>query len=210
MTLVAISQRVAVDPGTGERRDALDQRWTAFLEAVGLRPLIVPNHADTAAALLRAFEPAGAILTGGGALAAYGGDAPERDAAEAVLIQWAVRRCRPLLGVCRGMQQLLHRAGVPLERVERHVRTRHRLAFLGRTVAVNSYHDLAARNVDCRDIEVLARAEDGAVEAIRHRCLPQLGIMWHPEREIPFAAEDLALFRRHFGIAATVRVACAG
>jgi len=65
VTLVAISQRVAGDPGTGERRDALDQRWTAFLEAVGLRPLIVPNHADTAAALLRAFEPAGAILTGG-------------------------------------------------------------------------------------------------------------------------------------------------
>ncbi len=210
MTLVAITQRVVVDAAAGERRDALDQRWFSFLEAVGLRPLVMPNHADTAAALVRELEPAGVILTGGGDLAAYGGDACERDAAEAVLTQWANQRRRPVLGVCRGMQHLLHRAGVPLERVAGHVRTRHRLTLLGRAMAVNSYHDLAARAVDNRDLEVLARAEDGAVEAIRHRELPQLGIMWHPERESPFAADDIQLFRRHYGVAEAARAACAG
>ena len=33
---IAVSQRVVIDPKTGERRDALDQRWPQFLEQAGL------------------------------------------------------------------------------------------------------------------------------------------------------------------------------
>lgn len=31
-------------------------------------------------------------------------------------------------------------------------------------------------------LEVLQRAEDGVVEAFRHKTLPVWGIQWHPER----------------------------
>ena len=34
-------------------------------------------------------------------------------------------------------------------------------------------------------LEVLATAPDGTVEAVAHRTLPQVGIMWHPERAEP-------------------------
>jgi len=205
LTLVAITQRVATDPATGERRDALDQRWTGFLAASGLRPLIVPNDAGAALDLVQALAPACVILTGGGDLGAYGGDAPERDAAEAALVDWASAHDLPVLGACRGMQHLLHLGGVVLERVAAHVRTRHELTLQGKAVTVNSYHDRAALRVAGHDWDVLARAEDGAVEAVRHRGHRWLGIMWHPEREVPAAAHDIALFRAHFAVAPRAR-----
>ena len=209
LTLVAITQRVVRDAATGERRDALDQCWSFFLGAAGIRPLILPNHAAAALSLADALDPAGVILSGGGDLCAYGGDAPERDETEAALLRWAAGHDRPVLGVCRGMQHMLHRAGVPLQRAQGHVRTRHRLALHGRAVTVNSYHDLAAPDVAASEFEVLARAEDGTIEAVRHRRRAQLGIMWHPEREAPFAEHDLAMFTAHF-VPAAARAACAG
>jgi len=38
---VAITQRVELVPAYGERRDALDQRWTDFLDRCGLAPILV-------------------------------------------------------------------------------------------------------------------------------------------------------------------------
>lgn len=210
LTLVAITQRILRDPVTEERRDALDQRWTGFLAAAGLRPLILPNHAPSALELVQEVDPAGLVLSGGGDLTACGGDAAERDATEAALVAWAVARRRPVLGVCRGMQQLLHLAGAKLDRIEGHVRTRHKIAFQGRAIEVNSFHDFALRAVPDKEFVVLARDVDGTIEAVRHRRLPQIGIMWHPERETPFADHDIALFRAHVAAGAAMEAACAG
>jgi putative glutamine amidotransferase len=47
-------------------------------------------------------------------------------------------------------------------------------------------------------LRVVASAEDGSVEAVRHNTLPWVGIMWHPEREPTFRSEELALLRNMF------------
>lgn len=205
--LVALTQRVMVDPATGERRDALDRRWHGFLAEAGLRALLLPNDAQAVLALVAAVDPAGVILSGGGDLAALGGDAPERDATEKALLDWADGCRKPVIGVCRGMQQIVYRAGGRIERIDGHVRTRHRLSFCGQSVSVNSYHDFAVTDVP-GEIEVLARASDATIEAVRHRKLPRIGIMWHPERELPFAAHDLSLFRETF-LPTAAQAACA-
>ncbi len=57
MKLVAVSQRVDVKRSRGERRDALDQNWTRFLGAAGLRPLLMPNDAAAARELVAGLEP---------------------------------------------------------------------------------------------------------------------------------------------------------
>lgn len=189
-TLVAVSQRVAVDPRHGERRDALDQRWGHYLAACGLTPVPLPNHEAAARALVAGLPVAGLLLTGGNSLAEYGGDAPERDAAELAALAEARGRGLPVLGVCRGMQVLLHAFGVALRPVPGHVGT-HSLDD-GRTV--NSFHDLGA--LDAGPFHVLARAADGVVEAIRHPTERLRAIMWHPERTQPF--EDLDLFKEMF------------
>ena len=44
----------------------------------------------------------------------------------------------------------------------------------------------------------LAYSDDGEIEAIRHKTLPWEGWMWHPERNAPFAKEDLKNITRIF------------
>ncbi len=199
MKAVAITQRVSVVPAYGERRDCLDQAWIKFLAACGLLPVLLPNVTQTALALCERADIAGIVLTGGNDLAALGGDAPERDAVENTLLDFAERCGLPVLGVCRGMQVLQQRFAVPLHRVEGHVVQRQVIRIDGEPKEVNSYHHFAA--FDSRPpLDVWAVAEDGVIKAIRHSTLPIAGIMWHPERFSPFSSADVALFRRVFGV----------
>lgn len=197
MKTVAITQRVAVIPEYGERRDCLDQAWPRFMAACGLLPLPVPNVVEVALAMCENTDLAGLVLTGGNDLAALGGDAPERDATENALLDAAEARELPILAVCRGMQLIQQRCAVPLERVEGHV-TRSQLIHIdGKPTKVNSYHRFAARESRA-PLAVWAVAADGVVKAVRHASRPITGIMWHPERNTPFAADDVALFRSVF------------
>jgi N5-(cytidine 5'-diphosphoramidyl)-L-glutamine hydrolase len=200
MKKIAITQRVSVVPEYGERRDSLDQAWPRFLAACGLMPLALPNVIEVAMALCANADVTGLVLTGGNDLAALGGDAPERDAVENALLDWAERRGLPVLGVCRGMQVIQQRCAIPLRPVEGHVTRRQIICVDGEPTEVNSYHRFAA--FESRPpLDVWAVADDGVVKAIRHAARPTTGIMWHPERIDPFAAADLALFRRVFKVA---------
>jgi putative glutamine amidotransferase len=199
MKAVAITQRVSVVPAYGERRDCLDQAWTKFLAACGLLPVLLPNVTEAALALCEGADIGGLVLTGGNDLAALGGDAPERDAVENALLDLAERRRLPVLGVCRGMQVIQQRYGIPLRRVEGHVAQRQVIQIEGERKEVNSFHHFAA--FDSRPpLEVWAVADDGVVKAIRHSAEPIMGIMWHPERSTPFSPADVVLFRKVFGV----------
>jgi gamma-glutamyl-gamma-aminobutyrate hydrolase PuuD len=197
MKTVAITQRVTVVPEYGERRDCLDQAWSRFIAACGLLPLPLPNVIEVALGMCSGSNVAGLVLKGGNDLAALGGDAPERDATENALLDAAESRGLPVLGVCRGMQLIQQRCAVPLQRVEGHVTRRQIIHIDGEPMEVNSYHRFAARE-SRPPLDVWAVAADGVVKAIRHTARPTTGIMWHPERNTPFAATDVALFRRIF------------
>ncbi|MBF0354344.1 MAG: gamma-glutamyl-gamma-aminobutyrate hydrolase family protein [Alphaproteobacteria bacterium] len=200
MRLIALSQRVVTDSVTQERRDALDQRWWNFLAAAGFLPLALPNRVDQALRLIELVKPSGIVLTGGGDLTSMGGDTPERDEVEQALIELALSGSLPLLGVCRGMQAILHHFKIELAPIEGHVRQNHLLSGpAGNARTVNSYHNFSAVDV-LPPLVASARAMDNSVEAIRHHDLPGLrGIMWHPEREVVPSPHDITLFRDLFG-----------
>lgn len=197
MIPVALTQRVISEPCTNERRDCLDQAWTRFFTGVGLLPVPLPNDPRIAVALCEAAGIAGIVLTGGDDLVAYGGATSERDATESALLDFATARGLPLLGVCRGMQVIQHRFGVPLRPVAGHVTPRHRIIVEGKTAEVNSYHRLGTFETS-PVLPAWARAEDGVIEAVRYTDGPLLGIMWHPERTSPATLTDIGLFRHVF------------
>jgi N5-(cytidine 5'-diphosphoramidyl)-L-glutamine hydrolase len=198
--IVAITQRVAMVPEYGERRDCLDQAWPRFIAACGLLPLPLPNVVDVALTAFGRPEVAGLVLTGGNDLTALGGDAPERDATENALLDAAESRRLPVIGVCRGMQLIQQRCAVPLRPVQGHVMQRQTIDIEGKEIEVNSYHNFAAGESP-PPLTAWAHAHDGIIKAVRHSEQPLTGIMWHPERNTPFAARDIALFRRVFGVA---------
>jgi putative glutamine amidotransferase len=198
MKLIAVTQRVEVT--AGERRDALDQRWSTFLAYVGLSPLPIPNQPDAARLLWRTLPFAGLLLTGGDNLIEYGGDAPERDQTERALLREARSKGVPVVGVCRGMQLLQDVLDVPLAPVSGHVARDQEIVIDGVLLQINSYHTLGTRQ-SAAELCILARAADGVVKAVRHISEPIVGLMWHPERRVPFHQWDLRLFRHHFGVA---------
>jgi len=200
MIRVALTQRVEILPARQERRDALDQRWAAFLDHCGIVPVLVPNNPEILPRLLEDVRIGGTILTGGGDLVEYGGNAPERDKTEQALLMAAIAQELPLMGVCRGMQAIQNYFGVKLAAVSGHVTASQTIVIDGQRDAVNSYHDFGARS-SVPDLEVWAMADDGVIKAVRHRKHRIEGIMWHPERFAPsFRDADVARFRRFFGV----------
>lgn len=198
MKRVAISQRVDPVPGRTERRDALDQRWHGFLRSCGALALPVPNDPEAAAGLLALLRPDAIILSGGNDLVAVGGNAPERDATEARLLDYGIANGIPVIGICRGMQFLIHHFGLALERLEGHVAMRHPIDLPGRTGTVNSFHNWGSRRAPDQ-FRALALAPDRTVEAMQHLSLPVYALMWHPERESPYDAADIDLIRTWIG-----------
>ncbi len=205
MKTVAVSQRIDHYPDRNERRDALDQKLSAFLTECGFLPLPVPNvltmetkgqGAESLNELenwLETFHPNAVLLSGGNDV----GSCPDRDRTEKELIEFSAKKNLPLLGICRGMQMMATLAGSSLRKVNGHVRTRHVLQGVGISGEANSYHDMS---VDSCPIgyHVLARSGDGEIEAICHNDLPWDGWMWHPEREEHFVDRDIKRLRKLF------------
>jgi putative glutamine amidotransferase len=208
MKRIGLTQRVDAYPDRGERRDALDQAWIALLQELGYLPVLLPNLFDDARSYLDTLSVEGVILTGGNDLPEAPGsaaDAPERDQFEHSLLDVCAATGRPVLGVCRGLQLAIVHHGGDLVAFEGHVATRHRLLVrpdvhepLRAREVVNSFHrfGVSSDNLD-EQWHVLGTADDGTVEAIRHRDHPLWGIMWHPERD-PADAGDRELIHYVF------------
>lgn len=192
---IAVTQRVEYIEAIGERRDALSQEWIDIAKACDFLPMILPNHLPTVCELLEGWKPDGIILTGGNDLAAYGGDALERDELERFLIQYSAEQRLPLLGVCRGMQMILDQIGTKLQKVEGHIRVEHALSNGDQ---VNSFHSWGA--VECQEPLIPgAWSADGVLEAVTHQDYPWIhGIMWHPERYHPPRERDIQFIKEVF------------
>lgn len=209
--LIFLTQRVDVVAHYGERRDAIDQAWIRLLSKFDCDVVPVPNDPVLAHSLLHRIPPDLVVLSGGnGVLENQPGYAPERNATEAALLDWARMSSRPVLGICRGFQFMNVFLGGTLHRVEGHVAKDHSIDLTDSTMgSVNSFHDFAILPADLsHELSPCAWASDGTIEAARHPVLPWYGMMWHPERPMPdpVAAEnwfrrcvDVALGRRNAG-----------
>lgn len=198
MIAVGITQRRESVVANDEHRAELDERWPLLLRECGMFAVPLPNDASIAVEMASWLALPALIVSGGGDLAPYGGE-PARDATERALLAWATERDLPVLGVCRGMQLILDSFDQRLTAVTGHVGRRHPLSGPVGGRSVNSFHRLAAVEVE-QPLRVTAWTGN-VVEAVEHRRARLTGVMWHPEREAPFDPADLALIRRALGTA---------
>lgn len=190
MKTIAITQRTQFIEEHQETRDALDQRWHDLLVLCNIVPLIIPNHLETANNIIDHTPISGIVLTGGN-------DSPSRMLTETMLLEFAIRKKLPVLGVCHGMQVIQQYFGLKLHNITGHITEKQEIFLQDKTYAVNSYHSLGTTETTS-DLIVWAKAHDGIVKAIKHKELPLMGIMWHPERHNPFHEFDIMLMKNFF------------
>ena len=204
--LIGITQRIDKVKAYDEWRDSLDQRLVEWVIDAGFIPVPIPNNLVNASSesdshplleqWLNLLNINALLLSGGNDIGAV----PQRDVTENFLLKWAEKHNKPVLGICRGMQMMGLHVGGKLIKVSGHVNTRHKLQYdkvskLNAVESVNSYHNYALES--CPDVfSVLAKSDDGNIEAIRHRELPWEAWMWHPERERRFVMSHLERFKR--------------
>ena len=128
MKAVVVSQRIDYIESRSEFRDALDQRVCDFLLDAGFMPYPVPNALkfsknDFIIEWLTNVEPNAIVLSGGNNI----GEFESRDKVEHSLIEYAVSKKIPLLGICRGMQFLGSFFGASLDKIIGHAGSRHEL-----------------------------------------------------------------------------------
>jgi putative glutamine amidotransferase len=63
---------------------------------------------------------------------------------------------------------------------------------------VNSYHNYGIKTAT-KELEVIAKTDDGIIEAVCHKKYPIYAIMWHPEREKNFNKNDIKFCNLIFG-----------
>ncbi|MDE7417584.1 MAG: gamma-glutamyl-gamma-aminobutyrate hydrolase family protein [Lachnospiraceae bacterium] len=191
---VVYTQRVELIESYQERRDCADQKIPLFLEACGYIPIPIPNAVSDLDTFLEIVKPAGILLTGGNSLVKYGGDAPERDLIEHRLVKTAMLKEIPIYGFCRGMQVVLDYFGCELENVQGHVSVKHHVDGEWGSMEVNSYHNQVCMKIKA-PLKVMAKAEDGTIEAAVYPEKKIIVTMWHPERETPFQEMDIMRVR---------------
>jgi len=123
---------------------------------------------------------------------------PERDEFELALLDAAVSRRMPVLGICRGLQVLnVHAGGTLHQDVPEHARydispdsPAHKVEtaagsvlqdLYGATISVNSLHH---QTIDRLGANLVATATDAdTVEGVEHTTLPIIAVQWHPEMQ---------------------------
>ena len=98
----------------------------------------------------------------------------------------------------RGAQVIATYMGAELVRVDNHV-GRHAVEGPGGGRIVNSFHNYGFVQPPY-GVEVGARSADGVIESFTGRTTRVLAMMWHPERNVPFEAEDIRSIRGFLGI----------
>ncbi|OGT52840.1 MAG: hypothetical protein A3F17_05465 [Gammaproteobacteria bacterium RIFCSPHIGHO2_12_FULL_41_15] len=191
MKIIAVSQRVTTISDDLAIHDAIDQRWYLFLAKCGVSPFLIPNNKPQAVNLLN-INIEGVLFTGGN-------DHETRNETEIFLLNYAINKKIPVIGVCHGMQMLQRFFGITLDPIKNHIKTKQKIITQSGSRTVNSYQTLGTTtSVDV--LKVLATSGDGIIKAVQHNDLPLYGIMWHPERNNPFDQQDIKFFQSVLGI----------
>ncbi len=204
--------------------DYVESIYSAGGAALSISPIDSEDYLRTVVARID-----GLLLTGGGDVNPRSYDQSlqkgigrlevERDVIELKLIEYALQRGIPIMGICRGHQLLnVYFKGTLYQDINRHSERpiehvarqglksteAHRVIFVrdcplkrcfGRDeIYVNSFHHQAIDRLG-EGLAICARSEDGYIEAIECENNPQVfGVQWHPEMMSRVAPDQMRIF----------------
>ncbi len=112
-----------------------------------------------------------------------------RDDFEKKLFRYFVKHNKPIIGICRGFQNIVSQYGVKIFKVPGHVRTQHTLTIhksrfiKSKKLNVNSYHNYSVKKLP-RNYKAISTLGDGTIEVAEHKTKKILCLMFHPERKM--------------------------
>ncbi len=210
---IAITQRVIENSTYSERRDTLSQDWSRYL--IEIIPdcivLPVPNIPSYVSEWSQALDIDAVVLSNGNDWL----DAPDRDQTEEILLEYALSKKIPVLGVCRGFQVINGLFGGQIESMlkdateQNHVGHNHSVRLVEKTfsqiartdcIVVNSYHNQGViKGGLAHELKIFAMSDDGVVvEGIYHPTMAVLAVQWHPERAGSTWQFDAQILRTFF------------
>lgn len=201
-------------PLKGGRRAYVNEDYVKVVAKSNGVPFIIPMTEDEEIIELQLDNIDALLLSGGDDVdpGEYGEAAqpklkstlPERDRFERLLIEGALKRGLPILGICRGHQILnvalggtlyqdleyIEHCETPHDQYENPEPEKHKVVLekqsilhdlFGEEIEANSFHHLAIKEVAPK-LRATAISSDGIVEGIEHVEHPfVIGIQWHPE-----------------------------
>ena len=203
--IVLLSQKRFKDKH-GAQIDGLDSAYLDFFINNDVFPaqavfVPVPNQLIDLRSLVKTCVPDLIILTGGNNInpLSFGSDvrldglSPKRDEVEKALLDFALAKGIPVIGICRGFHFInVYLGGKLTLNLSNHRPGKdHSCQFDGKKYNINSYHNHGIAPDDlAKELRPIGKTIDGKlIEAFAG---PQiLGVQWHPERP----GADKELFR---------------
>jgi len=112
-------------------------------------------------------------------------------------LRLAIKKKIPFLGICNGAQFIANFFKSKITKKINHSNTIHKITLISnKKIFVNSYHDYSITKLG-NSLNILAKSEDGSIEAFKHINKKILGIMWHPERYKKIKKFDLKFINKN-------------
>jgi putative glutamine amidotransferase len=168
--------------------DFLDHYWIEYFGKKKADYKLIPNNTYLSEKILKKINLL--ILAGGNDIISKKKDSLFRNKIEKNLINKAVKKKIPILGICRGAQLLNMRFGGKIKKVKNQMRTRHNVyiiknEFIKKNILnVNSFHNYGIKkNNLSKKFIALAIDKEKNIEMFMSKKHKIIGVMWHPERE---------------------------
>ena len=189
---IGVSLRIVNAQNYEEERDALSHDWTSLLEDLGFISVHIPNTLKNLDSFLDEMNLDGIVLSGGDNI----GDNKKRDETENKILNYALERKIPIIGICRGMQLINKYFGgkLSIDNSTIHLAEKHnvdithenfRALFSSESFPVNTYHQnmiqVEGMGNGLKPFAIFGK--DGSIEGFFHEEFYIIGVMWHPERD---------------------------
>ncbi len=193
--LIGLTPRVSYEDGV--KKQSVNETYVKAVCNMGFTPIMLTLDSPNYEVILSLCD--GFVITGGVDIdpkyfnqennGSKIGD-PMMDIVDKVVVEWAVKHQKPMLGICRGHQSInVFMGGDLIQDIGKsHQSTRHivntypnRYFDFPKQMEVNSYHHQVLDKL-ANGLIPIATSLEGYNEAFIHESLPIISFQWHPEK----------------------------